>query len=85
MNKFNSNLWFAIALICAIWFMLTSWFWTYGMNVIISFPFGLLSYIFWRRGKKNMDQKTRYKVVGIILLFGVLSSVGTLIGLLVFN
>lgn len=84
-NNLKSNILFGIALICVIWFMLTSWFWTFGINVIISFPFGIISYFLWRRGKKQGEWVTGYKAISIMLLLGVLSAVGTMVALLLYN
>jgi hypothetical protein len=85
MNSFKSNLVFYTAVLFATWFMLTSWFWTYGVNVLFSFPFGLISYFLWRNGKKQGDRAKAYKIVSIMLSIGVIASIGTLVVLMIFN
>ncbi|CAN5875332.1 hypothetical protein BH11BAC7_BH11BAC7_11840 [soil metagenome] len=80
----NTNIYFYVALICAIWFLLTSWFWVYYANVFISFPFGLLSLILWYKGKKIGKEK-RFNFVAVLLISGVALSLISLVCLLLFN
>ena len=68
-----------VALICAIWFALTGYFWAYFANVIISFPFGLIAFLLWRRTWKIDKSNKLNKAVLIVLLIGVTISLGTLL------
>ena len=80
MKQFTKyNLIFYSALVSAIWFMLTSALWTLLMNLVISFPFGLLSLLLWYSGKRMDDRKKRYNTILIILLIGVLVSAASLV------
>jgi hypothetical protein len=80
----NTNIYFYVALICAIWFVLTSWFWVYYANVFISFPVGLISLVTWYKGRKIGNEK-RFNLVGILLISGAALSIIALICLLIFN
>ncbi|MDQ3109575.1 MAG: hypothetical protein M3R17_06735 [Bacteroidota bacterium] len=80
----NTNIYFTFALIFAIWFILTSWFWVYYANLFISFPFGLASLILWYKGKK-IGQEKRFNFVGILLLSGTALSIIALVCLSLFN
>ena len=62
---------FYLALVAAIWFLLTCWIWTYFANVFISFPFGIFAFLLWRKGKQVDDQKERYKIIYWLLILGV--------------
>jgi hypothetical protein len=73
------------ALVCAVWFMLTSVLWTYAANFIISFPFGLLSWLLWLWGKGRDAKKQRYKKIGAILLFGVFLAFASLMYFIAFE
>lgn len=81
----NYNFYFYPSLFCAIWFLLTSYAWTYFANVFISFPFGILSLYLWNQGRKKDNRKNRYKPVGWILFAGFSVSLITLIILLSTN
>jgi O-antigen/teichoic acid export membrane protein len=38
-----------IAFICALWFLLTGWIWTYLMALVLAYPVGLLSlFLYWK-------------------------------------
>jgi hypothetical protein len=68
----NAPLKFYIGLIFAIWFALTSCFWTYFGALFISYPFGIVSYILWRQLK---TENKKYKSIPIILSIGLVLSV----------
>ena len=75
--KINRNdVLFVTAIVLAVWFALTSWFWVYLANVFFSFPVGIISLILWLVIKK--DEKKRNKVIPIILIIGLVSSLGAL-------
>jgi len=77
------DVYFSISMVCAIWFALTSWLWVYYMNVVLSFPFAILSLLLWHRGKKYDSKRKRYKAIPNILILGAIVSLVTLIYLLV--
>jgi hypothetical protein len=80
MTSNKHNIIFYISLALAIWFTLTAYAWTYYMNVFISFPFGIISFILWQRGKKNDPNSKRYRYIAIILAIGVVVSLVALAG-----
>ncbi|NOT75796.1 MAG: hypothetical protein HOP08_12790 [Cyclobacteriaceae bacterium] len=64
-----------LSLLCGIWFALTSWFWAYIANVFISFPVGILGFIFWVIGR-NIGPPTKLNKASIIVhILGVASAV----------
>ena len=68
---------FWAALLFAVWFALTSWYWGWLANVYLSFPIGLLSILLWFIGRRYDPRKQRYEIVGWILAAGVVSAVVT--------
>jgi hypothetical protein len=74
-----------IALLCALWFLLTSWIWIYYVNTVISFPIGLIAFWFWNSGKQERRGDAVRKITSIVLILGALVSVGALIVLLLNN
>ncbi|HMY22277.1 MAG TPA: hypothetical protein PKK18_12250 [Chitinophagales bacterium] len=76
MEKQNiQHLYFYLAVLCALWFASTSWIWTYLFALFISYPIGLLAFIFWYRGSNIDENKNRYNLPKYILIFGLLSSI----------
>ena len=73
-----------IGLLCAIWFLLFGWVWVYFANLIFVFPFAILGFFLWRKGR-GAENKILNKVVGWMLLAGLVSSVGALIAFSLFN
>lgn len=84
-NTFKANQYFYIALVAAIWFMLTGWLWAYLANLFVAYPFGVLSAILWYKGRKIEGNSKRYKVVAVILGLGLAASMITLVGMLMYN
>jgi hypothetical protein len=80
----NTNIYFYIAMICAVWFVLTSWCWVYYANVFLSFPVGIIGLVVMYKGKKIADEK-RFNFVGILLISGAALSIIALACLLAFN
>lgn len=76
---------FTISLVMAIWFVITGIIWYYLINVFISFPFGLLSWLLYRNGKKNDPNLTRYKTISGVLTFGVITSLLALLLIMIFG
>jgi ABC-type methionine transport system permease subunit len=81
----KKNAYFILSLITAIWFALTSAICVYYFNLIVSFPFGILSLILWKKGRKIDDSQNRYKAIPIILSIGAAISVIMLVVLLFIN
>lgn len=63
------------ALICALWFLLTSWMWVYYMNIILSFPVGILGYFLWKRGKQKDPDSILNKSALSFLIGGTITSI----------
>jgi hypothetical protein len=55
------------------------------MNVVISFPFGVASFLLMRLGKKMEGRTNRFKTIENILIIGSLVSFIALAGLTIFN
>lgn len=72
-----------IALWCAIWFLLFGWFWTFFINILLVYPFAIIGLILWRKGRAA-EKKRLNKIVGWMLLAGIIISVGCLITLMIF-
>lgn len=73
-----------LALVCSIWFLLFGWLWTYLINVIVVFPFAIAGFFLWRKGRES-KKKQLNKIIGWLLLTGLVTSVGTLIAVTIFN
>ncbi|HVD96590.1 MAG TPA: hypothetical protein VNB90_00205 [Cytophagaceae bacterium] len=84
MNK-KTGYYFYASLLFALWFALTSAFWTYFINLFISFPFGILSFYLARKGASVDTNANRYKIIRILLIAGVAVSLISLIILLIYN
>lgn len=78
-NLKKANFYFYAALICAVWFSLTSYFWAYYANLFFSLPFAILSLVLRHFGLKVDENPGRYKFVIGVLVLGVLVSLGFLI------
>jgi len=74
-----------VALICAIWFFLTSWFWAYAVNLILSYPVGILGLFFWNKARKIDPGSTLNKVSFVLLAAGLLISLIFLVIIIFFN
>ena len=74
-----------IAVVLSVWFMSTSWLWVYFVNLIVSFPAGLVAFILWLHLKKNNPTMGALKIVLACMILGVASSTIFLILLLVDN
>lgn len=71
----ENNKWYTwVAMVCAIWFALTSWFWVWLINIFFSYPFGLLALLLWFVGKKYNAGNKLNKKVAILLIAGWLIS-----------
>ena len=81
----KNNALYYIALICAIWFLLTCCAWTYLANVVVSFPFGLIAFLIMMKRRKLEENKQRYRIVAWILIAGIILSCATLVYFLIFE
>lgn len=85
MNPQNKYLLFnIIALVCAIWFLLTGWFWTYFAALLFAYPVGAIGIIFWWLGKRA-EKKLLNKIAGWTFLAGFIISIGVLLAFIVMN
>jgi hypothetical protein len=62
------------ALIAAIWFLATSWFWSYLACLFIAYPVGLASFLLWRRSGDAPPKTTLRRATPVALTLGLLSS-----------
>jgi hypothetical protein len=85
MNITKGDLIFSSALILAIWFALTGILWVYWLALIFAYPAGLLSLGLWYQGRKTDRKLNRYRLIPIILVSGLLASMGMLTYLLLFD
>ncbi|MBX9852092.1 MAG: hypothetical protein K2X86_10070 [Cytophagaceae bacterium] len=81
-NAFRFNL---TALLFGIWFLLTGWMWVYFINLLLSFPIGILAFFLWKKGKKLAPQSKLNKAALMVLIAGVIASLTSLVILLMFN
>ena len=70
-----------LALLCATWFLLLGWAWFFYFNVVFVFPFAIIGFFLWRNGRRA-ERKLLNKIVGWMLLAGLVSSAGYLIAVL---
>ena len=59
-----------IALVCAIWFLLTSWLWAYMINLIISWPVAIIGLILWKLGKNETPDSAVNKIAFWLFVAG---------------
>ncbi|HEY3402657.1 MAG TPA: hypothetical protein VGK59_04660 [Ohtaekwangia sp.] len=81
----KQDIYFFTALLLAVWFLLTAAVWVYMMNLIISYPAGIVSYILLRKVKAIEGQTKRVRLIGVILISGLSLSLIVLIGFLITN
>jgi hypothetical protein len=81
----RNRIYFYLSLFFAIWFLVSSPAWTYMMNVVISFPFGIISFILWRTGASLPGEEQRYRIIPKILIAGIGLAVLSLLVFLVTN
>lgn len=81
----KENIWFYISLACAIWFLLTGSVWVYLMNLVVSLPIGIISYVMMNKVKAMEGRTKRVRLIEIILIIAVLISFVVLMGLLITN
>ena len=64
-----------VALVCAVWFALTGWVWTYLFNIFFSYPFGALALLLYFFEKKKNPQNDLNKWTAVVLAVGWLASI----------
>lgn len=67
-----------LASICGVWFLLTGWIWTYGINLFISYPLFLIGAFLWKKGKEINKQNHLNKFAAVTLILGFIISVSSL-------
>jgi hypothetical protein len=76
-DKRKAQIWYSIALVFTTWFVLTCAIWTYLVNVLFSFPAGLVGFAFWYIGRKYDKTIRLGRIVVWMLRFGVCFSLTT--------
>lgn len=84
-GKSNAKLYYLFAIICGTWFLVTSWFWLYYANLIISYPVGLIGLFLWSRGKKLNPGSRANPIALWLLIAGLATSLIALVILFFFN
>jgi hypothetical protein len=51
-GKSTAKLYYLFSIICGTWFLITGSVWVYLVNLIVSYPVGLIGIFLWWRGKK---------------------------------
>jgi hypothetical protein len=74
-NIFRDNL---ISIICGIFFLLTGWIWTYGMNLFTAYPFGIAGLIFWLKGRTPERKNSLNNTALTLLILGAAVSLSSL-------
>ncbi len=83
MKVTRNDVLFWLGILFALWFMLTGMVWVYFAALFVGYPFGLISFLFWRSIKK--DGKKRNQVIPVLLLVGLAASLTALVFLLIWN
>ena len=65
----------SLALLCATWFVLTAWFWTYFANLIFSYPVGLVGLLLWNKARVGAPDDKKNRLTITILAVGLAASV----------
>ncbi len=66
------------ALVCAVWFLLTGWFWAYLVNIVFSYPVALLGLVLWYFGRRADPASRLGRVVIWLLAIGLVVSIGSI-------
>ena len=80
MKASSSDIRFVIAIVFAIWFAFTGFFWAYWIALFIAYPFGIISFLLWLSLRTKKEKRMQW--IPIILLVGLSLSLGMLIYLL---
>lgn len=72
--KQKADYWYYSSLVLSIWFLMTSWLWFFLINLVVSFPAGLLGLLLYFIGKKKSTESEKYKKILHILISGFILS-----------
>lgn len=65
------NTYLTLSFVFALWFALTSGVWAYLANLVISFPFGIASFLFYRTGVKRGGNTRFQQLIKITWAIGM--------------
>jgi hypothetical protein len=66
-----------LAIVFGLWFLLFGWFWSYLVNLVIAYPFGIAGFILWYFAQKLDTESKLNKFCIRLLLTGLFLSVFT--------
>jgi hypothetical protein len=75
LKNWLTEVYFFFSFIFAIWFILTCWIWGYMMALFFSYPFLLVSLLFWDLGRRKEPNSKRFRLIKKMLIFGVIFSI----------
>ena len=67
-----------VALFFAIWFLLTSWMWTYFVNLMFSFPIGIMGFFLWKKANAANPGTVLNRITLGIYIAGLVASIAAL-------
>jgi RsiW-degrading membrane proteinase PrsW (M82 family) len=73
MSNTKNNILFYTAMVFAVWFSITGFFWIFLIPLVIAYPFALLSLLIWFYLKK--DGNPRNKLIVKTLIVGLIISI----------
>ncbi|GEM_PF-329776 len=73
----KNDILFTLALVFALWFTATGIFWVYWTALFVAYPFGIASLFIWQNIRK--DGRKRNAIIPVILIAGLLLSLGMLL------
>lgn len=73
----TNDILFAIAILFGLWFAGAGIIWVYWFNIFFAFPFGIAALLIWLKLKN--DGKKRNKAIPVILITGLVMSLGMLL------
>lgn len=83
MRVTRNDVFFYLGLLCAVWFALMGFVWTYNAALVIAYPVGLLSLVLWWMIRREARKRT--KAIPIVLGIGLTLSLSVLVTLLITN
>ena len=85
LEKSTGNTKTTLSILCGAWFLLTSWLWVYWINLIISFPMGIIGFYLWRAAHQNEPKHKGLKISILLHIFGLAIAIISLLVLLINN
>ena len=82
-KSIRNDIFFVTGLALAFWFVWAGTVWVYWLALVIGYPAGLLSLLFWFFIRN--ENKKRTKLIPIVLGIGLMLSLGILVVLLLSN